>query len=86
MMRWLVIGVLILVAVTLMRRQREAFVDIPTELPIGPDGMPDPAIIMQGLRRLLDRYDQPEMWNTVMQNAKRSPGDLARSFQQSDTQ
>ena len=54
-----------------MSVQRETFTDMP-------EGVPDPAEIMRGLRELLDRYDKPEMWGSVMSNARRTPAELAR--------
>lgn len=42
-----------------------------------PEGL-DPAIIMKNLRGLLDKYDNPDMWNHAKRVHTMKPDELAR--------
>ena len=43
-----------------------------------PENMPDPSTIIKALRGLVDKYDNPEMWNHAKFVHDKDPGQLAR--------
>lgn len=43
-----------------------------------PENMPDPSTIIKALRGLVDKYDNPEMWNHAKLVHDKNPGQLAR--------
>ena len=43
-----------------------------------PENMPDPSTIIKALRGLVDKYDNPNMWNHAKLVHDKDPGQLAR--------
>jgi len=43
-----------------------------------PENMPDPSTIIKALRGLVDKYDNPELWNNAKLVHDKDPGQLAR--------
>jgi hypothetical protein len=80
------IGLVVLTLALVMTRPVEAFTDVDpktiellmkakdTKLP---DGL-DPALIIQNLRGLLDKYDNPDLWNHAKRIHGMKPEELAR--------
>jgi hypothetical protein len=42
------------------------------------DDMPPPHVLFKRARDLLDKYDQPGVWNHMIQIMDKDPGELAR--------
>jgi len=80
---YLFIAALLLVLLWLTRVReeflgsRERFLDLPQPFEFDPDVAPDPKKLMSYLRGLLDKYDRPEMIDTIMQKSSMDPRQLA---------
>lgn len=72
MIRWLLVFFVIMLGVYSYRRY-ESFISAEDV-----KKLPSPPEIISGLRKLLDRYDKPEMWNHTMNVTDKTPGELAR--------
>ena len=72
--------VMLLITLMWMTRQRnEHFMDLPNlkDLP-NPEDLPAPQEIFKNLRKLLDKYDTPGVWDHATQMIDKDPGQLAR--------
>lgn len=63
--------VILLIALALLTRARaEAFTDM--------GDLPDPQSLFKFARKMLDKYDKPEIWAHAAQVMNKDPGELAR--------
>lgn len=63
--------VILLIALALLTRARaEAFADM--------GDLPDPHTLFKYARKMLDKYDKPEVWAHAVQVMNKDPGELAR--------
>jgi hypothetical protein len=80
-----IVGVIVLFGIIVVQGFPEGFVDIDPKtiellMKTKDTKAPnlDPAVIMKNLRGLLDRYDNPDLWNHAKKVHTMSPGELAR--------
>ena len=63
--------VILLIALAMLTRARaETFVDV--------GDIPDPQMLFKYARKMLDKYDKPEVWAHAAQVMNKDPGELAR--------
>ena len=79
----LIVGLLVLTVAIfwLAYRQQEGFTSpekVLQNLAANGEGIPDPKVMMGALRSLLDKYDQPALWEHATAVARKSPTELAR--------
>ena len=82
MLFYLFIAALLLVLLWLTRVREdflgsERFLDMPTAFEFDPHVAPDPKKLMSYLRGLLDKYDQPEIIDAIMEKSSMDPRELA---------
>jgi hypothetical protein len=82
MLFYLFIAALLLVLLWLTRVREdflgsERFIDLPPPFEFDPHVAPDPKKLMSYLRGLLDKYDQPEIIDAIMEKSSMDPRELA---------
>jgi len=82
MLFYLFIAALLLVLLWLTRVREdflvsEQFIDLPPPFEFDPHVAPDPKKLMSYLRGLLDKYDQPEIIDAIMEKSSMDPRELA---------
>ena len=82
MLFYLFIAALLLVLLWLTRVREdflvsERFIDLPPPFEFDPHVPPDPKKLMSYLLGLLDKYDQPEIIDAIMEKSSMDPRELA---------